>query len=431
MGELRRIVCQKKYLLAVFVLLIANLFLFQYYQMDNLQALRDKETRQDTLDVWQEEQETAKEEFVSKIKEMDAQSETLSEISIFSDENSFVNQNIQRTKKDFARIKGVNIDVSHSEKAMSEFLEYDEIFYVFLLFIIVTVLNFFDERRSGLWQITYSCKAGRMKLAVKRLGIFLFLTLLFSFFIFSETLWMAFFDYGGSGILSSPAQSVIALKDFTLPLSVSGFLIYYWVICTLLMMFTGLFVWAFLSLVHNRNLGLVLVVLIYGTAFALYHLIPQQHPLCVLRYFNLWFFASPKETFLEYVNFRIGGVLVNLREFVQGTAIVFCAAAGIAACYINKRTRPFYAAGIVERILERVNEWWKKILCHCHGIGFELYKTLFYGKGIFAAIIFAYLIVSGISMEDLMVSPAREQLNHFMNKIPDILQKRRCSHMKK
>ncbi len=73
----------KKYLLAVFVLLIANLFLFQYYQMDNLQALRDKETRQDTIDVWQEEQETAKEEFVSKIKEMDAQSETLSEISIF------------------------------------------------------------------------------------------------------------------------------------------------------------------------------------------------------------------------------------------------------------------------------------------------------------------------------------------------------------
>ena len=66
MGELRRIVCQKKYLLAVFVLLIANLFLFQYYQMDNLQALRDKETRQDTIDVWQEEQETAKEEFVSK-----------------------------------------------------------------------------------------------------------------------------------------------------------------------------------------------------------------------------------------------------------------------------------------------------------------------------------------------------------------------------
>ena len=188
MGELRRIVCQKKYLLAVFVLLIANLFLFQYYQMDNLQALRDKETRQDTIDVWQEEQETAKEEFVSKIKEMDAQSETLSEISIFSDENSFVNQNIQRTKEDFARIKGVNIDVSHSEKAMSEFLEYDEIFYVFLLFIIVTVLNFFDERKSGLWQITYSCKEGRMKLAVKRLGIFLFLTLLFSFFIFFETL---------------------------------------------------------------------------------------------------------------------------------------------------------------------------------------------------------------------------------------------------
>ena len=104
MGLLRIIVCEKKYLLAVFVLLIANMILFQNYIMDNLQAIRDKEPRHDTNEMWQEEQETAKEEFVSKIKEMDAQSETLSEISIFSDENSFVYQNFQRTKEDFARI---------------------------------------------------------------------------------------------------------------------------------------------------------------------------------------------------------------------------------------------------------------------------------------------------------------------------------------
>lgn len=41
------------------------------------------------------------------------------------------------------------------------------------------------------------------------------------------------------------------------------------------------------------------------------------------------------------------------------------------------------------------------------GLDLNYIKHYSYGKGIFAAIIFAYLIVSGISMEDLMVSPAR------------------------
>lgn len=39
MKELQRIVFQKKYLLSVIILLLTNLCLFQYFQMDTLESI--------------------------------------------------------------------------------------------------------------------------------------------------------------------------------------------------------------------------------------------------------------------------------------------------------------------------------------------------------------------------------------------------------
>lgn len=413
MGELKRIVFQKKFLLSILALLAANLFLFQYFQMDTLELIKDETLKSTIENSWQEEQSAAKEEFTDKIQKMEEQSKSLSEISIFSNEDTFSNKNIWRTLEDFEKIKNVRVDTLYSDKAVSAFLEYDEIFYFLLLFVVIMVLHFFDERKSGLWQITYNCKNGRTKLAFNRLGILFLLTVVFSGLMFFETLIIAFVDYGGKDILFSSVQSVVVLQDFTLPISVLEFLFYYWGICAGTLAVSGLFVWGILSLVHNRNLGIVLLVIVYGIEMVLYYVFPEQHPLCVLRYFNLWFFVNPKEIFIDYINFPIGTFLLNLREFVQWVLIGLLVILAVAVCYINKITRPFYVAGIVERLMQRLSEWCKKGLCHCSGICFELYKLLFQGKGIFVIVIFSYLIISGISKDELLVSPAREQLNDF------------------
>lgn len=413
MGELRRIVCQKKYFLSILSLLIFNLFLFQYFQNDTLELLKDKDAKITIENGWREEQRTAKIEFLENIQNLSEESESLSGISIFSKEDSFSNKNIWKTREDFEKIKNVTIDTTNSDKAVSAFLEYDEIGYLLLMFVLITALTFFDERKSGLWQIIYGCKKGRMSLACKRFGILVFLVISFSGLLFLETLCVSFWNYGGKDILFSSAQSVAVLQNFTLPISVLGFLLYAWGICALALIVSGLFIWGILSSVHNRNLGMVVLVVAYGIELALYYFLPEQHPLCVLKYFNLWFFINPNKVFLEYTNFPIGTYVLNLREFVQWVLAGLFVILGVLVCYINRMTRPFYVVGMAERLIRKVSEWCKKGLCHCGGICFELYKLLIQGKGVLVIFVFIYLVLSGISTDELMLSPAREQLVDF------------------
>ena len=413
MKELQRIVFQKKYLLSVIILLLTNLCLFQYFQMDTLESIKDTTTRNVIEKEWKENQKTAKEQIIDKVQMMTEQSKELSEISIFSNKNDFSNKNIWKTKEDFEKIKEVIIDVKYSDHAVLAFLEYDEIVYFLLLFVFITVLCFFDERKSGLWQITYTCKRGRTILVLKRFGILVFLTIVFSGIIFVETLCVAFWDYGGREIIFSSVQSVTMLQNFTLPFSVLQFFFYAWGIYVLALIMFGLFIWGILSVVHNRNLGMIVLVLVYGIEMALYYILPEQHPLCVLRYFNLWFLIKPNQIFVDYNNFPIGTFVVNLRQFVQwglaGGIVVF----SILVFYINKITRPFYVQGIVEYLMKQFNEKCKKVLCYCTGFYFEVYKLLIQEKGILIIGIFLFLIISGISKDEMLFSPAREELNHF------------------
>ena len=56
MKELQRIVFQKKYLLSVIILLLTNLCLFQYFQMDTLESIKDTTTRNVIEKEWKENQ---------------------------------------------------------------------------------------------------------------------------------------------------------------------------------------------------------------------------------------------------------------------------------------------------------------------------------------------------------------------------------------
>lgn len=63
--------------------------------------------------------------------------------------------------------------------------------------------------------------------------------------------------------------------------------------------------------------------------------------------------------------------------------------------------------------MKQFNEKCKKVLCYCTGFYFEVYKLLIQEKGILIIGIFLFLIISGISKDEMLFSPAREELNHF------------------
>lgn len=412
MGEAKRLFGQKKYILYTIALFVANVFLFQYFQMDTLQILDQPETKKVLLEEWKENREASQQDFYERLEQMSETSQSLSQISIFSDQNSFSYKNIVRTKQDFEALQGVTVE-NINDKAITAFLEYRELSLIGFLIVLVTVLAFFDERKSGLWQLVYTCRNGRLSLMIKRLIILFAVSLVASILLIVSTLAISFYDYGSLEILHSSAQSVTALQNFTVPISVLSFLTYYLLICTVALFVEGVFVWGVLSIIHNRNLGIIITAVIYGSEYFIYQILSDQNPLCILKYFNIYFLISPMEMFTDYVNFPLGNMLLNQREFVQTCLVALVVLLSMWVILVNINTHPFYVPGILERKAESLFCLCRRFLSKMNGIGYELYKFLILGKGIVVLAIFGYIMILGTAENEILMSPGRELLNDF------------------
>lgn len=412
MGEAKRVFGQKKYILYMIAFLVANVFLFQYFQMDTLQILDQPETKKVLLEEWNENREASKQDFYERLERMSETSQSLSQISIFSDQDSFSYKNIVKTKQDFEALQGVMVE-NINDKAVTAFLEYRELSLIGFLIVLVTVMAFFDERKSGLWQLIYTCRNGRLLLTLKRLIILFAVSLVASILLIVSTLANSFYDYGGLEILHSSAQSVTALQNFTVPISVLSFLTCYLLTCTVALFVEGVFVWFVLSIIHNRNLGIIIAAVIYGSEYFIYHILSAQNPLCILKYFNIYFLFSPMEMFTEYINFPLGNMLLNQREFVQTCLVALAVLLSVWVILVNIHTHPFYVPGILERKAESLFCLCRRFLSKMNGIGYELYKFLILGKGIVVLAIFGYIMILGTTENEILMSPGRELLNDF------------------
>lgn len=412
MGEFKRIVGQKKYVLGMLILFCVNLCLFQYSQMDTLRILNEPESREILLQEWKENAEAEKSAFYEKIHGLEEKVNSMLEISIFADEESFSYKNILKTKADFEGLADVEI-VPEQDKGVKAVLEYGEKHGIAFVIVLIFVFSFFDERKAGLWQIVHTCKRGRLSLAAKRLFCLFVMSLFTSSVIIVSSLLLSFYDYGGWNILNCSAQSVAMLQNFTMALSVREFLLYYILIFAVSLFVEGLFVWGVLSLIHNFNMGVIFVVLLYGIEGILFVLLTPQNPLCILKYLNLYCWLNPIVIFGDYINFPLGNLIMSQREFIHAALVVSVVVFSFGVLWVQKLTKPFYVPGLLERKAEQIFTSIRRLLCRLNGIGYECYKCLIQGKGIVVIAIFVYIICSNMTASEMLVSPGQELLNDF------------------
>lgn len=410
MREWKRILGAKKYLFCIALLFLANLALFQYSQMETLRTLREPESS--LRELWKEEREEALEQFYERTGGMSDRADSMLQISIFADEDSFSFKNIKKTIQDFKAIDDVKIGMEE-DRSVIAFLDYREQHYIAFVIVLLFVLALFDERKSGLWQIVYSCPKGRLSLAVKRMLLLLVLSVSTAVALTLGTLALAFWDYGGMEILNAPAQAVISLQNFTMDLPVWAFLIYYILAGAAALFVEGMFVWGMLTGIHNRNMAAVVLVAVYGVECAVYYLLLPQNPLCLAKYFNLFFWLDITPAFTEYINFALGTIPVNLRGFLNvilPVCVVLFAGWVLRICTV---TRPFYVSGVLERWTECLFNRIRRGLCLLRGSGYEWYKYMVQGHGFMILAAFFYILSSTSKPVEVLRSPDRELLDDF------------------
>ena len=410
--EIRRILTGKRYIFSVLLLLIINFALFQYNQAETWEILGDDLRRELFVQQLADKQNEEHKQFYERIESISDEVDSLLGISIFADEDSVAYKNIHKTAGDYKKLEGIELSDTN-DYAVQVFLEYDTIYVIGLIIVLLTVTAFHEERKNGLWNLIYASKGGRMNLCLKRGVLLMIVSLCASIGLVGGTLALSFINYGGADLLLAPVQSVGLLQNVIMNVTLLEFVTYYIIVYGGCLFLNGLAVWWIMSCIRNKNVSMIIAAAVYFAEWIIYSLFMWSNPLSILKYSNLYFLADPREMYTSYTNFSFCGTLFNLREYVPVFLIGAIAVVVVVHLITAECVRPVYAVGKLERFFNKVCDILRRSLCCAKLTGFELYKQMAHGKGLIIVSIFVVVTVSNIDRVMFVISPARELLDEF------------------
>lgn len=387
--EFNRIFTNRKVLILTLLLLVATTGIYIYTQVHG-------RLQRDSWEFLSERQQQS--EYVSSYGEYLSgiidDSNNLSAISIFQKTDSYASRNLQKTKADFEKIQGVEVEYGQYD-ALTTVIDFELVHYVIYAFVFLLVWFLFEDEKKGLWCISYAAPRGRKTLALRRIGVLaagsaLFVTgIYFLLFLAGYTL------YGGTQDWENSIQSVMMFASYTIRTTVIGYIFLYIILHILITFAISLLTWMILLLFRNHLFSTVLLIIILGIEGILSFTLKDQSPVVFLKYENIFRLLNPGDVFYQYRNYNLFGQPVNcFRALLAETVVVICVSA--AGCvYIAMQRKPIAGASGIEIAFERVVKQLKRY--YHRGIeklpvfGMELYKILITQKGFIFLVLWVYL----------------------------------------
>ncbi len=330
------------------------------------------------------------EAYLQKIK--DNKTNSLS-FSIFSKEDSFTQRNIIKTASQFEILDSTEISIDKNG-ALEAFFTCKFTDYLLLLFLLLIVLSFLDERRIGLWGIIHSSPEGRIRLGIIRAGILLGTSIIATLILYGCNLGLAASIYGGFGTLGRAVQSSPLFMKLPVRITFGDFIIQYTCIRIGTVFFLALFCWLLLSAASNVKYALIFFSLAAGTEFLLYTFLPVQSSFNVFKYFNLFTYVNLSALYTSYLNINLFGYPFGIREISLAGMLPMLVLlfAGILTVCTHKK--PAARKSRIDTIITAIQSRTDRINSRLHLFGFEVYKSLFIQKGILI-LVFLVWSVSG------------------------------------
>ena len=380
MNELKRILTDKKRLVALIAIPILCLAFFMLERMhgdirngirwlnNELEAYRENyakfsamtlnEAAQDTseyygLDSGPNLRSTAMHvrDYGSYLDNVKKQAEKMSNSSIFGkDKSSFTYKNIQKTAKDFEKLRGIEAEFGNN-RAVEKWLSYKTADALYLLVIVLFVLAFFEDRKNGLAPLIRATPNGRGRLAVSRLFILLGAAVVFTILLYATTLTVSFALYGGQDGLGRSIQSLEGFKTCTFRVTILEWIILYFGAKVVCGFFLGLIFWFILSFLSHMQLAVFVIIGILALEYAAYTLIPPQMALSVLRYVNVFSYVYPSELLSKYVNMNFFGLPVSAPTLLIWLMVILGIALLIAVVCIQIKRYPYGNKNLLGRFI--------------------------------------------------------------------------------
>lgn len=315
--------------------------------------------------------------------------------SIFSKEDSFTQRNIIKTASQFEILDNTVISIDKNG-ALEAFFTCRFTDYLLLLFLLLIVLSFMDERRIGLWSIIHSSPEGRIRLGIIRIGILFSSSTIATLILYGCNLGLAASIYGGFGTLSRAAQSSPLFMKLPVRITFGNLIIQYTCIRIGTVFFLALFCWLLLSAASNAKYALIIFSPAAGIEFLLYTFLPVQSRFNVFKYFNLFTYVNLSALYTSYLNINLFGYPFGIREIslVGMLPMLVLLFAGILTVCTHKK--PAARESRINTIITAIQSRTDRINSQLHLFGFEVYKSLFIQKGILI-LVFLFWSLSGFT----------------------------------
>ncbi len=318
------------------------------------------------------------EDYLQKIK--DNKTNALS-FSIFNKDDSFTQRNVLKTSSQFEALNGTEISIDKNG-ALESFFTCQFTDYHLLLFLLLIVLSFLDERKIGLWGIIHSSLGGRIRLGIIRAWILFGSSIIATLILYGCNLGLAASIYGGFGTLDRAVQSSPLFMKLPVRMTFGNFIVQYTCIRIGTAFFLALFCWLLLSAASNVKYALIFFSLAAGLEFLLYTCLPVQSSFNVFKYFNLFTYVNLSALYTNYLNINLFGYPFGIREISLAGMLpmLILLFAGILTVCTHKK--PAARESRIDIMLTAIQSRTDRIHSRLHLFGFEVYKSLFIQKGI-------------------------------------------------
>lgn len=341
--------------------------------------------------------------------------ENMKTIAALGTEGGFSRKNIDKTVKDFEKLKGIEISLDN-EQGVNAFVDCFFSGMLLMVLSLIVVIIMLQERKKGLWQFVYSMPKGRSSLALKRAGILCLSVTIGGILLESENLLITGWYHGGFGNLNRMVQSNPAFSGCVIPMKMGTFLALLILMKILVCAFLGCVLWLLASSIKSNaaafaSLAMVLAVEYYG-----YTEIAAQSVMNKWKFLNLFAFLDSGHVITSYQNLNFFGNPVSSHMVLLGVMPLMLVLV-VLGVTISGRRKPFAQKdGLLIHGLEKVIYLIKPYRHSCH-LFHECYKVFVKQRVALMLVILAVGCALSLKSEDIYYNYETTLYNNYMEQI--------------
>lgn len=326
------------------------------------------------------------------LAQVQANADRLSSFAIFNQKGGFTNRNIQKTAADFAVLDAVQLSLGRDD-AVTALFSCPAADWMLVAVLAMTAIAFLDERQKGLWHTAYAAPNGRLRLALRRVGVLAVTSVAAVTALYGSVLGLGFALYGGADDLGRPAQSLAMFKTLPVVTSVGGVLIRYFLLRMLSAFVIGLLIWLLLSIANTGVRWMLAGFAVFlGVEYSFYAFLPDLSILQLLKYFNIFSYIDLSALYTRYLNLDVFTLPVNIRALAAWSCVPLALVFGAGCVEAQRRMRPTALYVPFTKLSQQVNRLLDRLIGKLRLTGFEAYKLFIMQGGIILLAAFVYFM---------------------------------------